>query len=136
MRSKSLLFVALVVLTIALPVVSNHPLHADEGEPAALTGRVSSVEEGPMEGVLVSARKAASIVTTTVVTDREGRYRFPASRVGAGQYALRIRAVGYELVGTAGAVSIRVGAQKTTVADLKLQKTHDLAAQLTNAEWL
>ena len=31
-----------------------------------------------MEGVLVSARKTGSTVTTTVVSDREGRYRFRA----------------------------------------------------------
>jgi hypothetical protein len=36
--------------------------------PAALSGQVSSVEEGAMEGVLVIARKDGATVTTTVVT--------------------------------------------------------------------
>ncbi|HEY2136960.1 MAG TPA: hypothetical protein VGH49_13805, partial [Xanthobacteraceae bacterium] len=35
---------------------------------AALSGQVSSGEEGAMEGVLVSARREGSTVTTTVVT--------------------------------------------------------------------
>src|SRR5205823_10260853 len=39
----------------------------------ALSGLVTSEEEGPMEGVLVSAKKSASTITITVVSDREGR---------------------------------------------------------------
>jgi len=34
--------------------------------PAALTGQVSSAAEGPMEGVLVSARRDGATVTVTV----------------------------------------------------------------------
>ncbi len=98
-----------------------------------LTGTVSSAEEGPMEGVLVSAKRAGSTVTTTVVSDREGRYRFPQTRLQPGDYTLRIRAVGYELE-TAGKVAL--SARRTTTQDLKLTKTRDLASQLTNAEWL
>ena len=50
-----------------------------------------------MEGVLVSAKKAGSTITITVVSDKDGRYSFPASKLEPGQYALRIRAVGYDL---------------------------------------
>src|SRR6266480_3577700 len=46
-----------------------------------LTGQVTSSEEGTMEGVLVSARKVGSTLTTTVVSDGQGRYRFPATRL-------------------------------------------------------
>src|SRR5947207_852370 len=102
-------------------------------EPLALTGQVTSAEEGPMEGVLVSAKKTGAPITITVVTDREGRYRFPETRLEPGQYALRIRAVGYDL---ASAGSATVVARKSATADLKLQKARDLAAQLSNAEWL
>src|SRR2546430_1044779 len=44
-----------------------------------------------------------------------------------------IRAVGYELEGRRIA---DVGANGPVTADLRLRKTQDLAAQLTNAEWL
>src|SRR5438132_12763733 len=98
---------------------------------AALTGQVTSPGDGAMEGVLVSAKKAGSTVTVTVVTDAQGRYRFPVAKLGAGQYALTIRAVGYELDGPD---TVTLPAQKTT--DLKLRTTKDLAAQLTNAEWI
>ena len=100
--------------------------------PAALTGVVSSQQEGPMEGVMVSAKRAGSTVTVTVATDAQGRYAFPRNRLEPGQYSFRIRAVGYELDGPASA---HVWAQQTAQADLKLRKTDDLASQLSNGEW-
>lgn len=105
-----------------------------QSEPSiALTGTVSSTDEGRMEGVLVRAKRAGSTVTTTVVTDREGRYRFPRTRLEPGDYTIRIRAVGFDLE-PAGKVTL--SARQTTTLDLKLTKTRDLASQLTNAEWL
>jgi len=99
---------------------------------AALAGKVSSAEEGAMEGVLVSAKKAGSTITVTVVSDAEGRYSFPAKKLSPGKYALRVRAVGYELESPS---SIQVG-KSATAADLKLRRTEDLAAQLSNGEWM
>src|SRR4051794_13079939 len=69
----------------------------------ALAGTVSSAEEGKMEGVLVSARKDGSTITTTVVSDAQGHYSFPAGRLEPGHYALSIRAVGFELGNPKGA---------------------------------
>ena len=99
---------------------------------AQLSGVVSSAEEGNMEGVLVSAKRAGSNMTTTVVTDDKGRYTIPANRVEAGKYTLSIRAVGYDLARRA----IVDVASNSAQADLKLIKTRDIASQLTNAEWL
>ena len=110
------------------------PLRAQsQADGSALTGTVSSAEEGAMEGVLVSAKRTGSTQTTTVVTDNEGRFRFPRTRLDAGSYAVSIRAIGYDL---ASEPSVSVSATSATTADLKLKKTSDLAAQLTNAEWL
>src|ERR1700710_983234 len=64
---------------------------------AALTGLVSSAEEAAMEGVLVSAARAGSNITVTVVTGADGRYAFPANRLGPGRYTIAVRAVGYQL---------------------------------------
>jgi virginiamycin B lyase len=98
----------------------------------ALTGQVTSAEEGPMEGVLVSAKKDGSTMTITVVTDAKGEYSFPADRLDAGHYAIATRAAGYNLDGPK-AVDIAAGGSK---ADIKLAKTKNLANQLTSAEWL
>jgi Carboxypeptidase regulatory-like domain len=97
----------------------------------ALTGQVSSSEEGPMEGVLVSARRDGSSITTTVVTDDKGHYAFPAAKMEPGHYTMAIRAVGYRLDGPKS-VDIQAGA----TADLTLSKNKNLAAQLSNGEWL
>jgi streptogramin lyase len=100
---------------------------------AALSGLITSAEEGPMEGVLVSAKRAASTITVTVVSDSQGRYRFPAARLQPGTYSLRVRAVGYDLDGPQ---SVEVKAGGTTTAELKLTRARDLASQLSNSEWL
>jgi len=108
-------------------------LHAGAQAQDALVGQVSSAAEGAMEGVVVSAKKAGSIITVSVVTDRDGRYRFPTSRLEPGSYALAIRAIGYDLDGKATA-DVKAGA--TASADLKLRQAKNLPAQLSNAEWL
>jgi len=112
--------------------------------PAALTGQVTSAEEGPMEGVLITAKKTNSTIAITVVSDAQGHYRFPSSKLEPGQYAISIRAVGYDLESPAatGAGStlsppiIEIGAQQGAKADLKLRKASNLSMQLTNAEWI
>jgi virginiamycin B lyase len=100
---------------------------------AALTGLVRSAQEGAMEGVLVSATKAGSTVTVTVVTGSDGRFTFPASKLTPGQYAVRVRAVGYDFDNPK---AVEIAAQNATTLDLELRKTGDLAAQLSNGEWL
>ena len=101
--------------------------------PAALTGQVSSAEEGNMEGVVVSAKKDGSTITVSVVTDTQGRFSFPANRLEPGKYTLKARAVGYDLNGNNTA---DVAAGKPATSQLKLTKTRNLSAQLNNAEWL
>jgi virginiamycin B lyase len=100
---------------------------------AALAGQVASAEEGPMEGVIVSAKKDGSTITVSVITNAQGRYSFPAARLEPGRYSLQIRAVGYDLEGPKSA---DVAAGAPTSADLKLRKTRNLSKQLTNAEWM
>jgi virginiamycin B lyase len=91
----------------------------------ALTGQVASGEEGAMEGVLVTARKAGSTVAVTVVTGKDGRYSFPASRLEPGPYAIKIRAVGYDLDSQG---TVEVGADTSTTLDIRLKKTRNLSA--------
>jgi virginiamycin B lyase len=98
----------------------------------ALTGIVSSSGEGVMEGVVVSTKRSGSTMTVSVMTDAQGRFAFPADRLEPGTYAIRIRATGYDLEGPS---SVDVAAGRTAQLDLKLAKTKDLAAQLTNGEW-
>lgn len=120
-------------LAVAMFCAVPDAIRAQTASFPALAGAVSSQEEGPMEGVLVSAKRTGSTVTITVVSDAQGQYSFPPGRLAPGQYAVRIRAVGYEL-GKPG--QVEVTAQKTVQLDLKLTKTGDLSRQLSNGEWL
>ena len=85
MQARLRLLTPVAVLAIVLVQSAPSSPRAQAQSDTALTGQVTSSEEGPMEGVLVSARKAGSALTTTVVSDAQGRYRFPATRRELGQ---------------------------------------------------
>jgi len=122
---------------LAFALALAHPTAA-QTQSAALTGLVSSADEPAMEGVLVSATMTGSNVTVTVVSGADGRYSFPQNRLAPGQYALAVRAAGYELEqpGKVEIGAIDAGAPKPATADLRLRKAADLAAQLSNGEWM
>jgi streptogramin lyase len=98
-----------------------------------LTGKVSSAQEPVMEGVLVNVKKEGTTVTTTVVTNDKGEYSFPNGRIEPGKYTITIRAAGYVLDGPK---SVEIPASGSAKADLKLNRARNLAAQLSNGEWL
>jgi virginiamycin B lyase len=102
--------------------------------PAALTGTVSSDAEGPMEGVVVSAKLVGGAITVSVVSDKQGRYVFPADRLAAGAYELKTRAIGYDLANPHMLATIT--GKNAVETNIKLEKTRDLASQLSSAEWL
>ena len=97
---------------------------------AQLTGQVTSAEEGSMEGVVVSAKRADSNITVSVITNDQGRFTIPADRLTPGQYTITTRAVGYDLDGPKQAT---VAAGGPTSIDVKLRKTRDLSRQLGRA---
>jgi virginiamycin B lyase len=130
--SRATLLAAILVATalwgdgFVVPGSAQTPSHS------ALAGTVTSDTEGAMEGVLIGARKAGATITTWVVSNAQGQYRFPRDRMDPGKYALSIRAVGYELPAT----SVDVGADSASL-DLTLQKIASrskVAMQLSNAE--
>jgi virginiamycin B lyase len=122
-----------VVAGAALALMSAHFSPAAAQRAAALAGQVTSSEEGPMEGVIVSAKADGSTITVSVLSNAEGRYSFPADRLAPGRYSLQIRAAGYDLEGPK---TTEVAAGQPAAADIKLRKTKNLSKQLTNAEWM
>jgi virginiamycin B lyase len=129
---KSVVMLSMTALAVVL-VQGTSPARADDQTSAAIAGQVSSQAEGAMEGVVVTAHKDGSIVSVSVTSDAKGHYAFPENRLEPGHYTLAIRAVGYDIASPAAA---DVSAEKTTTVDLKLDKTKNLAHQLTNAEWM
>lgn len=124
---KLTVFASLLLICWGIAIVGR-----GEAAPVALSGIVSSDAEGPMEGVLVRAKKVGGTIAVTVISDKRGRYEFPASRLAPNRYQLSIRAIGYDL---ANAYETKVGGRET-VTDIKLDKTLDLASQLSDVEWL
>jgi len=132
MRTKgfAIIVAALVVAFVATFV---NALRAQPPAAVALTGRVTSAAEGAMEGVVVSAKRTGSTIMVSVVSDAQGRYRFPASRLAPGKYALDIRAIGYD---PAGPKTATIASGQPATANLRLQKTAHLEDQMSNGEWM
>jgi virginiamycin B lyase len=131
-RLTSRLLAIAFVLQAAILFSARDEAKAAEITTAALVGHVSSQEEGAMEGVIVSAKRTGAAMRFSVATDAKGMYSFPRTKLEPGEYTVTMRAIGYEI----DPAKVQVPAQGTATADLKVQKTKDLAAQLTNAEWL
>ncbi len=139
---KSVVMLGMTALAVVLVQGASSAARAGDQAPAApgsaaISGQVTSQAEGakdtPMEGVVVTAHKDGSTVSVSVTSDAKGHYAFPENRLEPGHYALAIRAVGYDLAAPA---TTDVVAEKTANVDLKLDKTKNLASQLTNAEWM
>jgi streptogramin lyase len=134
MQMSKIAIAAVMATAVAgLGFVGSRTINAADSPGVALMGQVSSEKEGPMEGVLVSAKGEGSTITITVVSDDKGHYSFPAAKIGPGHYALKIRAIGYDLDGPKTA---DVSAGTAATADIKLRPTRSLAGQLSNAEWM
>jgi streptogramin lyase len=119
---------------LALPIAGGQPAMAQNHGSAALTGTVSSPEEGKMEGVVVSAKQPGSTIMVSVSTNAQGQYSFPQDRLAPGAYDITIRAVGYTLKPTAATIQ----SDSPTQLDLKLANAapDTLALQISNSEWM
>jgi virginiamycin B lyase len=124
-------FLATSGLVVFMAVAAGGRLPAAEA--TGLTGVVTSEAEGPMEGVLVSAKRIPGTITVTVVSDKSGTYSFPTGRLAPGTYHLAVRAIGYDLADPEMAVTI---GKETGRANIKLVKAADLAGQMSDIEWL
>jgi hypothetical protein len=63
---------------------------------ASVSGRVTDPQGKVVPGAQVKARQIETNITTTTVTDQEGRFRFPYLRIGA--YELLIELEGFKPV--------------------------------------
>jgi streptogramin lyase len=130
MRSRISSLTMTAAFALALGQVTS-PANAQSSSPASVTGKVTSAEEGAMEGVVVRVKKG--IVTVSVVSNAGGEFRFPSAKLGTGTYEVSIKAAGYDLDGPK---SVTVADNAPANLDVKLVKTKNLAAQLSNQEWI
>ena len=59
----------------------------------SIGGRVTDASGGAIEGAKISARQLETNIAATLLTDREGRFRFPYLRVG--RYEVRVQQAGF-----------------------------------------
>ncbi len=107
---------------------------AQSNGPPALWGTAISASGEPMEGAAVSARAEGGTTTTSVYTDEQGQYFFPALAppFEAGTYQVWAQAVGY---GKADA-KVMLAVTESTEQDFTLTPIDDFTHQLSGTEWL
>jgi streptogramin lyase len=133
MQAKVLVAGAALMAAALAGVQGSSSLAAPAEGELAQTGTVGSREEGKMEGVVVNAHREGANFTVSVVSDQDGRYSFPRTHLRPGRHTLTIRAVGYDLVNPG---FVEVQATERVNRDLSLEKTRDLASQLSSLEWI
>ncbi|MCE2542900.1 MAG: carboxypeptidase regulatory-like domain-containing protein [Acidobacteria bacterium] len=98
-----------------------------------LVGTVQETAGQPLGGVQVSAKAAGTTITTTVFTDEQGRYFFPAMR--GGPYRVWAQAVGFARA--PAEVTIVAGARIHQAFTLhRLGTLDEIAPQLSESEWI
>ena len=80
----TLTFLALAVVTAAAQESIQY---------GSISGRIADATGAVIEGAKVSARQIDTNITSTLLSDKEGRFRLPYLKVG--QYEVRIQKVGF-----------------------------------------
>src|SRR4029077_9359722 len=96
MRMKAFPLLAVAASAVVALLAGNARVAAQGG--SALTGVVTSPQEGKMEGVIVPPRRESSVGTISVVSDSSGKYSFPRTHLVPATYTITIRAAGYDLM--------------------------------------
>jgi len=125
---------AIASMGLVALAAGSQPAMAQKHGAVALTGTVSSSEEGKMEGVVVSAKRPGSTMMVSVSTNAQGQYSFPEGRLAPGAYNITMRAIGYTLKPTVATIQ----SEGPTQLDLKVAKAapNILALQMSNSEWV
>ena len=134
MRIRSYFLIAIAGLLVLVSETGIGSLPAQMASQVALTGQVSSTEEGQMEGVLVSAKKAGSTITITVVSDQHGRYAFPRQQNGTGPLFLdesELLVTDLDGLGTVEISSAKEGHSRSKTPPQRISPP-----SLRNAEWI
>src|SRR5258708_5709463 len=87
-------FIRVALMAFMLAAVLPLMAHAAP-DGALLTGAVKSASGAKMSGVTVSAKMETTTITTSVFTDEDGAFYFPA--MSAGHYEVWAQADGFEI---------------------------------------
>ncbi len=133
-RRSVVLAGALAGVCALLLAVSAAPVAAQSSAPTPLAGTVTSPSGEPLAGAAVSARAEGASITTSVFTDADGRFYFPALEppLDGGQYQVWAQAVGYER----STADVVLDPARRVAQDFTLAAAADFTHQLSGVEWL
>jgi virginiamycin B lyase len=106
---------------------------ASLGYGAEVTGAVKGPDGAPFKGAFVQARNAQTKITVNVLSRKDGQYRIP--NLAAGEYEIRIRAVGYQAQPRTG-VSLTADQKVSFEFELKKGQIHWTDISLYQADQL
>jgi carboxypeptidase family protein len=129
-KIKSASLAVLAISFVALLCFSPNSLSQQSATLADLSGRVTSTDGKPLEGIGVSAREKDQRFTTTVYTDQAGAYLFPS--LASGHYKIWAQTIGFEA--TVRDVDLASGSNQKM--ELMLSKLDDFQRQLSGPEML
>jgi streptogramin lyase len=127
-RSRVMVLVlglAAIAFSTRLPAVSQGAAPSME-----LTGTVKDAGGKPLEGVAVSAKAEGSSITTSVWTNQNGAYAFPA--LEAGRYRVWAQAIGFDRPVADTTVTPGHGTRQ----DFTLKGVEIIPRSLSTAEWM
>src|ERR1700724_1327507 len=125
--ARGLLLLAVAAITLMGWSFYSNALHA-AANGALLAGSVKSASGEKMGGVTVSAKMEGQTITTSVFTDEEGNYYFPA--LDAGKYQVWAQADTFETARAA------VELAATRHQDFSMKPMKDFERQLTGDQLL
>ena len=127
MRNIKMLFLIPVALFISLQFAAAQTASGPDTGPM---GAVRSADGKALEGVGVSARASGQTFTTTVYTDLQGRYSFPA--LDSGHYQIFAQAVGFTL----NKADLDLAPGRRAQQNFTMSPFKDISKQLSGAEWM
>ena len=127
-------FILFVFMSVGL--ISGHALYCADGtypfSESSLSGIVTSEKSAPLEGIMVRAKQDGINKARVVVTDAQGKYRFP--RLEPGKYMVEIaRADGMEEPNREG---VEIKSNQESHVDFQIGPAKDIEAHLSSADWL
>jgi streptogramin lyase len=130
MSQNKFLFLVAIVLSFAClrPSLGNAADKSTSGP--TLTGIIRGSNGEVIEGVTISAAAVGGTITTSVYSDDQGHFYFPA--LPGGKYRVWAQAVGYR----EGRANLELTAMRSTHQDFTLKTIETFERQLTSPEWL
>jgi streptogramin lyase len=128
MGTVKFLAIALTLFALVLAISLSVPTVFSQRAQGRIRGTITGIDGKPLEGVSVSVRGQDEPYATTVFTNEQGVFVFPALSNNS-KYSLWAQAQGFQTLKT----EVNIGKQLPT---MQLKPLEDFSKQLTGVEWM